>query len=43
MLLVSLLVGIVVFFLLPLFLAQATVGRVDQGFGLQLSEGGSGS
>ena len=28
-----------IFFLLPLFLAQATVGRVDQGFGLQLSEG----
>ncbi len=40
MLLVSLLVGIAIFFLLPLFLAQATVGRVDQGFGLQLSEGG---
>ena len=40
MLLVSLLVGIVIFFLVPLFLAQATVGRVDQGFGLQLSEGG---
>ena len=40
MLLLSLVVGIVIFFLVPLFLAQATVGRVDQGFGLQLSEGG---
>jgi uncharacterized protein YqhQ len=40
MLLLSLVVGIAVFFLLPLLLAQATVGRVDQGFGLQLSEGG---
>jgi len=39
MLLLSLLVGVVVFFLVPLFLAQATVGRVAQGFGLQLSEG----
>jgi uncharacterized protein YqhQ len=39
MLLLSLLIGIVVFFLVPLLLAQATVGRVDQGFGLQLSEG----
>jgi uncharacterized protein YqhQ len=40
MLLLSLVVGIAMFFLLPLFLAQATVGRVDQGFALQLSEGG---
>jgi uncharacterized protein YqhQ len=39
MLLLSLAFGIGIFFLLPLFLAQATVGRVDQGFGLQLSEG----
>jgi uncharacterized protein YqhQ len=39
MLLISLAVGIGIFFLLPLLLAQATVGRVDQGFGLQLSEG----
>jgi len=39
MLLVSLAIGIGVFFLVPLALAQATVGRVDQGFGLQLSEG----
>ena len=39
MLLLSLVLGIGIFFLLPLLLAQATVGRVDQGFGLQLSEG----
>jgi len=39
MLFLSLLVGIVFFFLVPLLLARATVGRVDQGFGLQLSEG----
>ena len=39
MLFLSLLVGIVIFFLVPLLLARATVGRVDQGFGLQLSEG----
>jgi uncharacterized protein YqhQ len=39
MLLFSLVVGIVIFFLVPLFIAQATVGRVDQGFGLQLFEG----
>jgi uncharacterized protein YqhQ len=39
MLLVTLAFGIAIFFLLPLFIAQATVGRVDQGFGLQLSEG----
>ena len=39
MLVVTLAFGIAIFFLLPLFLAQATVGRVDQGFGLQLSEG----
>jgi uncharacterized protein YqhQ len=40
MLLLSLVIGIAIFFLLPLLLAQATVGRLDQGFGLQLSEGG---
>jgi len=39
MLLLSLVIGIGIFFLLPLFLARATGGRVDQGFGLQLSEG----
>jgi uncharacterized protein YqhQ len=39
MLFLSLLLGIVFFFLVPLLLARATVGRVDQGFGLQLSEG----
>ena len=39
MLLVTLAFGIAIFFLLPLLLAQATVGRIDQGFGLQLSEG----
>jgi uncharacterized protein YqhQ len=39
MLLVSLLLGIGIFFLIPLLLAQATVGRVNQGFALQLSEG----
>jgi uncharacterized protein YqhQ len=39
MLVVTLAVAIGIFFLLPLLLAQATVGRVDQGFGLQLSEG----
>jgi uncharacterized protein YqhQ len=39
MLLFALLLGVGIFFLLPLFIAQATVGRVDQGFGLQLSEG----
>ena len=39
MLVVTLLFAIGIFFLLPLFLAQATVGRVDRGFGLQLSEG----
>ena len=39
MLLFALLRGVGIFFLLPLFIAQATVGRVDQGFGLQLSEG----
>jgi len=39
MLLLSLVIGIAVFFLLPLFIAQATVGRVNQGFGLQLAEG----
>jgi uncharacterized protein YqhQ len=39
MLLLTLVFAIGIFFLLPLFLAQATVGRVDRGFGLQLSEG----
>jgi uncharacterized protein YqhQ len=39
MLIVALVFGIGLFFLLPLLLAQATVGRVDQGFGLQLTEG----
>ncbi len=39
MLVLSFAVGIGIFFLLPLFLAQATVGRVNQGLGLQLSEG----
>ena len=39
MLFVSLLIGIVVFFLVPLILARATIGRIDQGFGLQLAEG----
>ena len=39
MLLISLVAGIGIFFLVPLLLAQATVGRVDRGFGLQLSEG----
>ena len=39
MLLLSLAAGIGIFFLVPLLLAQATVGRVDHGFGLQLSEG----
>jgi uncharacterized protein YqhQ len=39
MLFLSLLIGVVFFFLVPLLLARATVGRVDQGFGLQLSEG----
>jgi uncharacterized protein YqhQ len=39
MLVLSLILGIGIFFLIPLFLAQATVGRVDQGFALQLSEG----
>ena len=39
MLLFSLVLGIGLFFLLPLFLAQATVGRVSQGFAFQLSEG----
>jgi uncharacterized protein YqhQ len=36
---VTLAFGIALFFLLPLLLAQATIGRIDQGFGLQLSEG----
>jgi uncharacterized protein YqhQ len=39
MLLFSLVLGIGIFFLIPLLIAQATVGRVDQGFGLQLAEG----
>jgi uncharacterized protein YqhQ len=39
MLLLSLAVGVGIFFLLPLLLAQATIGRVDQGLGFQLTEG----
>jgi uncharacterized protein YqhQ len=39
MLLMALVFGIGLFFLVPLALAQATVGRVDQGIGLQFSEG----
>ena len=39
MLLITFAFAIGIFFLLPLLLAQATVGRVDHGFGLQLSEG----
>jgi uncharacterized protein YqhQ len=39
MLLLSLVLGIGIFFLLPLLLAQATIGRVSQGLGLQLGEG----
>jgi uncharacterized protein YqhQ len=39
MLILSFAIGIGIFFLLPLFLAQATVGRVSQGLTLQLSEG----
>ena len=39
MLLLSLLFGVGIFFLLPLFLAQITVGRVNQGFPFQLTEG----
>jgi uncharacterized protein YqhQ len=39
MLLLALALGIGIFFLLPLFLAQITIGRVDQGFGFQLTEG----
>jgi uncharacterized protein YqhQ len=39
MLLLSLLLGIGIFFLLPLLLAQATAPVVGHGFGLQLSEG----
>ena len=39
MLIVSFAFGIAIFFLLPLFLAQATVGRVTQGFAYQLAEG----
>jgi len=39
MLILTFAVGIGIFFLLPLFLAQATVGRVNQGLGLQLTEG----
>jgi uncharacterized protein YqhQ len=39
MLILSFALGVGIFFLLPLFLAQATVGRVNQGLGLQLSEG----
>jgi len=39
MLLLSLAVGVGIFFLLPLLIAQATIGRVDQGLGFQLTEG----
>ncbi len=39
MLILSFGLGIGIFFLLPLFLAQATVGRVTQGFAFQLAEG----
>jgi uncharacterized protein YqhQ len=39
MLLLSLLIGIGIFFLLPLLLAQATAPVVGHGLGLQLSEG----
>jgi uncharacterized protein YqhQ len=39
MLIMALALGIGVFFLLPLFLAQVTVGRVTQGLGFQLTEG----
>jgi uncharacterized protein YqhQ len=39
MLLLSLLIGIGIFFLLPLLLAQATAPVVGRGLGLQLSEG----
>ncbi len=39
MLLLTLAFGIAIFFLLPLFLANMTVGRVDHGFLFQLSEG----
>jgi uncharacterized protein YqhQ len=39
MLLMALAMGIGIFFLLPLFLAQITIGRVDQGFPFQLTEG----
>lgn len=39
MLIVTFAFGIGIFFLLPLFLAQATVGRVNQGIWYQLTEG----
>ena len=39
MLILSFALGIGIFFLLPLFLAQATIGRVTQGFPFQLAEG----
>jgi uncharacterized protein YqhQ len=39
MLILSLALGVGIFFLLPLFLAQITIGRVDQGFIFQLTEG----
>ncbi len=39
MLLLALLFGVGLFFLLPLFLAQITIGRVTQGLGFQLTEG----
>jgi uncharacterized protein YqhQ len=39
MLLLSLALGIGIFFLLPLFIAQVTIARYDQGFWMQLFEG----
>jgi len=39
MLALTLVLGVGFFFLVPLILARATVGRFDQGLGLQLSEG----
>lgn len=39
MLLLALGFGVGIFFLLPLFLASATVGRVDSGLGMRIAEG----
>jgi uncharacterized protein YqhQ len=39
MLLLSLAIGVGLFLVLPLLIAQATIGRVDQGFAFQLTEG----